>query len=279
MNKLQREEHAVKATDGSGPAEKPLGDRRAVVTGGARGIGLAIARRLLEHGARVLIVDCDRSELSAAEAALAEFGTGRIAAFCGDVGSESAVLALADAVDLRFDGTDILVNNAAILDCTPLEELSRETLTRVFDVNLFGAIACIRALLPALKRSKYPRIVNISSVNGLRGTADSVAYNASKAALIGLTQSMTIDLAPFGVSVNAVAPGFVDTRMSKLPDGSSEYDTDWFKQVYLKYGRLPMRRPATPIDIAGPVAFLCSDDARYINGQVIVVDGGVTACL
>ncbi len=90
---------------------------------------------------------------------------------------------------------------------------------------------------------------------------------------------MAIELSDRGITVNAVAPGFVETRMSKLPDGSSEYETDWFKEVYIKHGRLPAGRPASPADIAGPVAFLCSDDARYITGQVLVVDGGVTACL
>lgn len=256
-----------------------LSKRSAVVTGGARGIGLAIARRLLEQGASVTIADLDRLALKSAEADLSEFGSERVAVRCCDISDENGARLLHEQVQEQFKAVDILVNNAAILDWTPIEALTPATLERVLHTNLFGAIACIKAFLPALSRSAYPRIVNISSINGLRGTPSSVAYNASKAALISLTQSLATELSARHITVNAVAPGFVDTRMSKLPDGSSEYETDWFKEVYIKHRRLPAGRPASPADIAGPVAFLCSDDARYITGHVLVVDGGTTSCV
>ena len=251
--------------------------RRAVVTGGARGIGLAVVRRLLEEGARVTIVDVDRSALAEALKSLEDVGRELPITCCCDVSSTSSVQALKDQVQQHFAGTDILINNAAILDWTAIADLTPTRLQEVWRVNLYGAIACIQAFLPELARSPCARIVNVSSINGMRGTTSSVAYNASKAALINLTKSLAVELAPQGIIVNAVAPGFVNTRMSKLPDGSSEYDTQWFKEVYITHRRIPLTRPGLPEDIAGPVAFLCSDDARYMTGQVLVVDGGVTA--
>jgi NAD(P)-dependent dehydrogenase (short-subunit alcohol dehydrogenase family) len=253
--------------------------RRAVVTGGARGIGLGVARLLLERGARVILADVDQDALAAAGDALSDFDNEHIAVCCCDITEKDGLMQLKEHVQRLFKGLDVLINNAAILDWTAIDELTEERLQQVLKVNLFGAIACIQGLLPMLCQSAYPRIVNISSVNGLRGTSQSSAYNASKAALISLTQSLAIELAPRGIGINVVAPGFVATRMSKLPDGSSEYSTEWFKDVYLKHRRLPIGRPATPEDVAGPVAFLCSDDARYINGHVLVVDGGLTATL
>jgi NAD(P)-dependent dehydrogenase (short-subunit alcohol dehydrogenase family) len=256
-----------------------LAGRRAVVTGGARGIGLGIARRLLERGACVILADVDYDALAVARNALSDFDDKHVAVCSCDITKEDGPKLLSEHVQRLFAGLDFLINNAAILDCTAIDELTAERFQQVLMVNLFGAIACIQGLLPMLCQSEFPRIVNVSSVNGLRGTSHSSAYNASKAALISLTQSLAIELAPRGVGVNAVAPGFVATRMSKLPDGTSEYDTEWFKEVYLKHRRLPIGRTATPDDIAGPVAFLCSDDARYINGQVLIVDGGATASL
>lgn len=259
--------------------EQKRSTRVALVTGGGRGIGLAIAKRLVQEGASVAIADIDQSALESAREALGEYDDEQLAFHCCDISTDAGALLLSEQILSRFKRVDILVNNAAILDWTAIEALTCATLQRVLQTNVGGAVACIRALLPALSQSPYPRIVNISSINGFRGTSNSVAYNASKASIISLTQSLAVELAPRGIAVNAVAPGFVDTRMSKLPDGTSEYETDWFNEVYIKHRRLPLNRPATPDDIAGPVAFLCSQDARYITGQVLVVDGGVTASL
>lgn len=152
----------------------------------------------------------------------------------------------------------------------------------------FGGIARVAeiadtrelAVLPAQEReiSGWPRrSAAAAHLHHKSKSARAIAYNSAKAALISITQCLAGDLAARGVLVNAVAPGFVDTRMSKLPDGSSEYDTELFREVYIKHRKIPLGRPAQPDDIAGPVAFLCSDDAGYVTGQVLVVDGGLLA--
>jgi len=254
-----------------------LSGRRAVVTGSARGIGLAIARKLLANGARVVLTDLDGAALGEASKTLRASKLDDHVVLQCNVADRTSVRELAAAVRTSFGGLDILVNNAAILDSSPLEALTASRVWEVWQVNLQGALNCIQEFLPDLEQSANARVVNVASVNGLRGTADSVAYNSTKGALISTTQSLAVDLAPRGILVNAVAPGFVNTRMARLPDGSSEHDTDRFREVYVKHRRIPLGRPAQPEDIAGPVEFLCSDDARYVTGHVLVVDGGLTA--
>lgn len=254
-----------------------LVDRCAVVTGSGRGIGFAIARRLLEQGAKVILADIDERALREATTQLRASGLSQFEACHCDIADPQGVKRLSGAVRAKFRELDILVNNAAVLDGSPIQTLTESRACEVWRVNAMGAMVCVQELLPELRKSTRGRVINISSVNGLRGTVSSLAYNSAKAALISVTQCLAVDLAEHGILVNAVAPGFVDTRMSKLPDGSSEYDTEIFKEVYVKHRKIPLGRPAQPEEIAGPVVFLCSDDARYITGQVLIVDGGLTA--
>jgi NAD(P)-dependent dehydrogenase (short-subunit alcohol dehydrogenase family) len=251
--------------------------RIAVVTGSARGIGLSIARRLLEDGAKVAIVDIDAGALAEATKNLKTAGLTAFGHFQCDIADRSSVETLGAAVQAQIGCVDILINNAAILDSTPIDTLTGSTLEGVWRVNFSGAVNCIQTFLPQLAQSRAARIVNVASINGLRGTSSSVAYNSAKAALINLTRCLAVELSPRGILVNAVAPGFIETRMSKLPDGTSEYDTEWFRDVFIKHRRIPLGRVGRAEDVAGPVAFLCSDDAQYIAGQVLIVDGGVTA--
>lgn len=254
-----------------------LQGRRAVVTGAARGIGLAIAQRLAAEGCATAIVDIDADALAGAADAFAAAGLGQPVTLHADIGDPASVRSMADQARTALGGLDILVNNAAVLDSTPLEALSPERFDQVIAVNLRGALLCTQALVSELSRSPAPRIVNVASINGLRGTKDSIAYDTAKAGLVNLTRCLAVDLGPRGIVVNAVAPGFVDTRMALTPSGKHEYDTDRFRDIYLKHGRILLGRVAQPGDIAGPVAFLCSDDSAYVTGQVLIVDGGVTA--
>jgi NAD(P)-dependent dehydrogenase (short-subunit alcohol dehydrogenase family) len=255
----------------------PLAGRAALVTGAARGIGEAIARELVLRGAAVAIADLDADLAKSTAAALASDGADCFAVET-DIANAASVAALAAAMDAKWGRLDIVVNNAAILDATPLARLTRARFEEVQAVNQDGALWVTLAALPLLRRSSCARIVNIASILGVRGSSDSVAYATAKGGLVNMTRTLGVDLAPDGILVNCVCPGFVDTRMALLPDGSGhEHQTDWFKDVYIKYGRIPLRRPAQPDDIACAAVFFCGDDCRYVTGQVLLVDGGVSA--
>lgn len=255
-----------------------LEGRVAVVTGAARGIGEAIARRLAAEGAALVVADIDLAEARDIAAAIEATG-GKARAEHVDIADDRSVAALAAAVAAAHGSCAILVNNAAILDMTGTEALTMARYRRVLDVNQDGAVRVTLALLPLVKRAAVGRrIVNIASIMGLRGSRDSLPYSTAKGAIVNLTRALACDLGPQGVTVNAIAPGFIDTRMALLPDGSGhEHATDWFKDIYLKYGRIPLGRAGMPEEVAGPAAFLCSDDARYVTGQILLVDGGVSA--
>lgn len=245
-----------------------------LVTGAARGIGLAIARRVFELGANVIVTDVDQHNLPDTAGSV---GGGEWVPMHMDVTDQSSVRTAMALVVNQFKQLDGLVNNAAILDASRLDELDMDRYRHVMRTNLDSALLCTLEALPHLVASAPSSIVNMASIMGMAGLRDSIPYATAKAGLINMTRSLAIELAAHPVRVNAVAPGFIQTRMSLLPDGSSEYETDEFKEVYKKHRKLPMGRPCYPEEIADPVAFLLSDASRYITGQTLVVDGGVTA--
>ncbi|TWO64468.1 SDR family oxidoreductase [Caenimonas sedimenti] len=241
----------------------------AVVTGAARGIGLAIARWFLAHGHRVALIDVDAPRLDAAAGLLATDHSERVLALHCDVSLPAQVQDAAEKVRERFGRTDALVNNAGVAIFEPISGTSFEDWRRVMATNLDGPFLCAQAFLPLLRASGAGSIVNIASISGLRASTLRVAYGTSKAALIHLTKQQAVELASFGIRSNAIAPGPVETAMAKQVH-TAEIRADYHASV-------PLARYGLEEEIAAAVGFLAGSAASYITGQVLAVDGGFDA--
>ncbi len=233
----------------------------ALVTGSTRGIGRAIAGTLTECGARVAVVGRD---LATAQAVAAEI-PGAIGFAC-DVSVPADIVALVQGVEEAFGSLDILVNNAGITRDNLMLRMKDDDWDAVLDANLRSAFVAIRSASRGMMKRRWGRIVNITSVVGLMGNKGQANYAASKAGLIGLTKSVAKELASRNILCNAVAPGFIETDMTAAmtPEARAAMQ-----------GEIPLERLGAPADVARAVAFLCSDSAAYITGQVLVVDGGL----
>jgi len=245
------------------------GDRTAIVTGGGSGIGLAIAERLAADGLAVAVLDRDAGAARDAASKIAAAGGTAVGAEA-DVTDRPAVDAAVDEVRARLGAPTVLVNNAGIDGFDPFLEITAETWNRILAVNLTGTFHCCQAVVPDMLARRWGRIVNISSSSAQGGQPLMTHYVASKAGVIGFTKALALELGPKGITVNTIPPGFIDTPMLRrterrglLGDGVDHHAS-----------RTPVRRVGRPEDIAATCSFLVRDEAGYITGQVIGVNGG-----
>jgi 3-oxoacyl-[acyl-carrier protein] reductase len=242
-----------------------LTGRIALVTGASQGIGRACALELARAGATIALAA--RNEVKLAEVvAEIEVAGGKAAAFALDIANEDSIKACAKAVLERFGKVEILVNNAGITRDALMLRMKRADWDEVLNTNLTGTFLLTQALLSAMLKNRWGRVVNISSVVGRTGQAGQVNYAASKAGLIGFTRAMAREVASRGVTVNAVAPGYIETPMTAVLDE---------KQRTAMLAGIPLGRPGTDLEIAQAVAFLASDAAAYVTGHVLDVNGGM----
>ena len=241
-------------------------NKTAIVTGGSRGIGLAIAKKLAQGGANIAILYVgDESEGLKAKEELLQYGTKDEQYFC-DISDFEGSKAVVDKVIEDFGGLDILVNNAGITRDKIVLNMDEKDFDAVINVNLKGTFNMMKHTYKHFMKKRYGRIVSTSSIIGLAGNAGQANYAASKAGIIGLTKSVAKELAGRGVTVNAVAPGYIATEMTNV---LSDKVKDAMK------AQIPAKRIGETEDVANVVAFLCSDEASYVTGEVIRVDGGL----
>jgi len=241
------------------------GKRVAIVTGSAQGIGKAIALKLIKQGNIVILTDIDNEQLHKTEGEIKKLG-GDCSSCILDISNSAEVKKTVDTILCNRGRIDILVNNAGIAAFGKIEDVTDKLLDRMLSVNFKGAFYSCRGVAPIMKKQHYGKVVNVSSITAKRGdNTTAPCYGSSKGALISLTKSLAKQLGPFGINVNAVAPHAIDTTMMKLWDEKKKREAAQ---------ALPVQRVGTPEDVASAVSFLVSDEASYITGQVINVDGG-----
>lgn len=238
--------------------------KTAVITGSSRGLGKAIAEKLGKLGANVVLTGTSDTVLKTASE-LEEMGI-KVAAVVGDVRNADDVKAMMSKAVESFGGVDILVNNAGITKDKPMAMMSEDDWDTVLDINLKGCFLCTKAAAKLMIKKRYGRIINVSSVAGAYGNPGQANYSASKGGMLGLTKTAAKELAPRGITCNAVTPGLIESDMTEiLPED--------LKRKYLE--KIALGRFGTPEDVANVVAFLASDEAGYVTGQVIDIDGGL----
>jgi len=237
----------------------------AIVTGGSRGIGKQICLRLAREGAKIAIFDIEEASLKETAEQIKDIGS-EVLPLGVDISDFEKVDRAAKKVIDRFERIDILVNNAGVNEDKLLLRMREEDWDKVLQVNLKGTFNCLRAVIRTMVKQREGKVINISSVIGLRGNIGQANYAASKAGIIGLTKSVAKEVGRYGITVNAIAPGFIDTPMTEKLQGKE-------KEKFIS--QIPAGRMGKPEEVASLTSFLASDEANYIIGEVIKIDGGM----
>jgi 3-oxoacyl-[acyl-carrier protein] reductase len=256
-------------------AHELLKDRTAIITGAGQGLGAAIAREFAAEGASVALLEINPETLAQVEEEIRGKG-GRVLGFPLDLTDYTAYAEAVAKIHAAWGHIDVLVNNAAIAFYATILEDSLENWRRQMAVNLEAVYMGSKLVAPYMVQQKWGRIISVTSVQGFVSSGTCGAYNAAKGGIISLTNSMAVELAPYNILVNAVAPGFMLTPMS-IVDGVDETTTPDFVNWYVEKRKVPLARTGYPEDSAGSVVFLASEYCRYMTGQVLVVDGGLTS--
>ena len=242
--------------------------RVAVVTGAAAGMGLAVARRLAAVGHRVALLDLDAEQVTKSAESIRSTGAQALAVET-DVADRGAVDAAIECVHESFGSVEIIVTSAGLDEFQSFTDITAESWERMLAVNLTGTFHCLQAVIPDMLAGGFGRIVTISSSSAQSGAARMAHYVASKGGVVGLTKALAVEYAPNGITVNTIPPGFIDTPMARRAEARGDLPS-----IDAVAARTPVRRAGTPDDIAAACAFLCSDEAGYITGQLLGVNGG-----
>ena len=243
-----------------------LKNQKAIITGASKGIGKSIAFKLAEHGCDLFLLSRNQDSLEKVKKSILKDFDINIEIYATDIGNNESVNKTFSKIISKYNRVDILINNAGITKDNILVRMSPEEWDSVINTNLTGYFNCCKATIKQMIKQKYGRIINISSIIGINGNSGQTNYAASKAGIIGLTKSLSKEVGSRNITVNAIAPGFIQTELTKELDENNK--EKFLNSIWLKcFGR--------PEDIANLVAFLVSDNASYITGQTINIDGGI----
>jgi NAD(P)-dependent dehydrogenase (short-subunit alcohol dehydrogenase family) len=256
-----------------------LKNRTAIITGAGSGIGRGIAEKYAGEGANVILIDLNEEGAQETKAIIEEAGGTARCYGKTDVTDYDAMREARDQAVNEFGTLDVMVNNAGIVIYGNILDSKLEDWRKVIEVNLEAVYMGSKLAAEVMSEQNSGRIISTSSIQSFMTTSRVGAYNAAKAGVVGLTKSMAVELAPYNILVNAIAPGAIKTGMSSAEDGTDETETEDFKENYLKKRRIPLGRAGVPSDIAGTALFLASDDCRYMTGQLLIVDGGYSLTL